>query len=87
MTKMSVSEGGVEQENDSFFFVVVLKVRLFLCLGFDSSEKYQSGVAIVIDRGEVVVSGDDRLMLMYVWSKYVRVCDFYLQCEMEKKLR
>jgi hypothetical protein len=56
-------------------------------LGFDSSEKYQSGVAIVIDRGEVVVSGDDRLMLMYVWSKYVRVCDFYLQCEMEKKLR
>jgi hypothetical protein len=40
-----------------------------------------------------VVSGDDRLMLMlmlmlmYVWSKYVRVCDFYLQCEMEKKLR
>jgi hypothetical protein len=50
MTKMSVSEGGVEQENDIFFYFF-LKVRLFLCLGFDSSEKYQSGVAIVIDRG------------------------------------
>jgi hypothetical protein len=63
-------------------------VRLFLCLGFDSSEKYQSGVAIVIDRGGGGEwSGDDRFMLMYVWSKYVRVCDFYLQCEMEKKLR
>jgi hypothetical protein len=51
MTNMTV-RGGVEQEKDFFFiFFLVLKVRLFLCLGFDSSEKYQSGVAIVIDRG------------------------------------